>query len=184
MNRLENISYGVTRSKRAKRMRISVRPDGSVTLIIPHRASEAIGQQFVQEKSAWIIATIARLQQSAKAPHIKRTNKDFLQHKYRALRLARRKVELFSKQLGVQHGIVNVKNQKTRWGSCSKTGNLSFNFRILFLHEDLQNYLVIHELCHLKEFNHSPRFWKAVESIFPEYRNARRELKQSPILSY
>lgn len=165
-------------------MRISVRPDGSVTVTIPHHASEAIGKQFVQEKSAWIIATIARLQQSSRQAYTPRTKKDFMQHKHRALRLARQKVELFSKLLDVRHGTVSVKNQKTRWGSCSKKGNLSFNYRILFLQEDLQDYLVVHELCHLKEFNHSPRFWKAVESIVPKYRDARRELKQRPILSY
>ena len=72
---------------------------------------------------------------------------------------------------------IYIKNQKTRWGSCSGKKNLSFNYRILFLPKKLQDYIIVHELCHLKELNHSKRFWSLVARVFPDYQNIRNELR-------
>ncbi len=78
---------------------------------------------------------------------------------------------------------VAIRNQSTRWGSCSKQGNLNFNFKIIFLPEHLARYIVIHELCHLKEFNHGSDFWKLVSLACPNYALERKELHQiSPVL--
>jgi predicted metal-dependent hydrolase len=74
-----------------------------------------------------------------------------------------------------------IKNSRSRWGSCSELGNLNFNYRILFLPPALQDYVVAHELCHLKEMNHSPAFWALVEETVPAHKAARRELRNIPI---
>jgi predicted metal-dependent hydrolase len=71
-----------------------------------------------------------------------------------------------------------IRSQTTRWASCSKKGNLSFNYKIIFLPETLMDYVIIHELCHLKEFNHSKRFWTLVESHVPDYMAKRHDLKK------
>lgn len=72
---------------------------------------------------------------------------------------------------------VFIKSLKSRWGSCSERGNLNFNYLLIFLPPHLQDYLVVHELCHLREFNHSPAFWVLVGQTIPEYRALRRELR-------
>jgi len=73
---------------------------------------------------------------------------------------------------------VSIKNQKTRWGSCSKRGNLNFNYRVALLPPHLADYVIVHELCHLGEFNHSPNFWKLVAKTIPNYKAIKREFKK------
>ena len=73
---------------------------------------------------------------------------------------------------------VSIRNQRTRWGSCSKRGNLNFNYRIASLPVHLADYIIVHELCHLKEFNHSQAFWNLVARAIADYRDRRRELRQ------
>lgn len=75
------------------------------------------------------------------------------------------------------YGRIAIKNHKSRWGSCSKKGNLNFNYRIVALPRHLAEYIVAHELCHLLELNHSPRFWHLVGAMFPDYKKLRAELK-------
>ena len=75
------------------------------------------------------------------------------------------------------YGRVAIRDQSSRWGSCSKKGNLNFNYRIAFLPEILMDYVIVHELCHLKEFNHAPAFWDLVATAFPDYKKLRSELR-------
>lgn len=76
---------------------------------------------------------------------------------------------------------ISIRNQRTRWGSCSKSGNLNFNYKILFLEEPLADYIVVHELCHLQELNHSKRFWNLVAQVFPNYKHIRRALRRKKV---
>ena len=77
---------------------------------------------------------------------------------------------------------VFIKNSRSRWGSCSTLGNLNFNYRIVFLPPHLQAYIVVHELCHLRHFNHSPAFWALVGQTVPEYKKHRREIRQTRLM--
>lgn len=94
-----------------------------------------------------------------------------------ALELVRQKVSYYNGFYNFSLGKISVRDQKSRWGSCSRRGNLSFSYKIVFLPEDLANYLVVHELCHLKEFNHSKNFWSLVSQTIPNWVFLRRELK-------
>ena len=89
-----------------------------------------------------------------------------------------RRVEYFAPLVGVTYNRIFIKEQKTRWGSCSSLGNLNFNWKLILLNEELLDYVVVHELAHRKQMNHSPTFWVEVERVLPDYRERRRRLKE------
>lgn len=107
--------------------------------------------------------------------------RDFILHKNEALRIIQERLVHFNQYYKYVYTRVSVKNQKTRWGSCSRRGALSFNYRLAFLPEEIRDYVVVHELCHLGQFNHSPAFWKLVAETVPEYKRIRARLKALPI---
>lgn len=87
------------------------------------------------------------------------------------------RVELFAKSMGVDYGRITIRHQKTRWGSCSGKGNLNFNCLLMLTPLEVQEYVIVHELCHRKEMNHSYRFWAEVEDVLPDYRVQEQWLK-------
>ena len=87
-------------------------------------------------------------------------------------------MEYFAPLVGVTYNRIFIKEQKTRWGSCSSLGNLNFNWKLILLDEELLDYVVVHELAHRKQMNHSPTFWAEVERALPDYRERRRRLKE------
>lgn len=88
------------------------------------------------------------------------------------------RVEYFAPLVGVTYNRIFIKEQKTRWGSCSSLGNLNFNWKLILLDEELLDYVVVHELAHRKQMNHSPTFWAEVERVLPDYRERRRRLRE------
>ena len=94
-----------------------------------------------------------------------------------AMRVLPARVSHFASLVGVTYGRITIRNQKTRWGSCSSKGNLNFNCLLMLAPAAVQDYVVVHELCHRKEMNHSPRFWAEVERIIPEYKTYEKWLK-------
>jgi predicted metal-dependent hydrolase len=91
------------------------------------------------------------------------------------------RVHTIADNLNFEIGRISIRGQKTRWGSCSKTGNLSFNYILLKFRKEVVDYVIIHELCHLKEMNHSEKFWRLVAGFCPDYKKLRKELRDSPI---
>jgi hypothetical protein len=100
-------------------------------------------------------------------------------YKIKAEKKLSEKTDYFSKLIGVYPKSLIVKNYKSRWGSCSINGNLSYNWRIILAPNNIVDYVVVHELCHLLEHNHSKRYWQHVENYFPEWRNSRNWLRQN-----
>ncbi|MCL5125304.1 MAG: M48 family metallopeptidase [Deltaproteobacteria bacterium] len=107
-------------------------------------------------------------------------NSEDMQQK--ALELVTKKVQRFNRKLKLKFNAINIKDQKTCWGSCSKRKNLNFNWRVVLLPDDLANYIVVHELCHLKEFNHSRRFWNLVASVLPNHSELTKDLKAKGLM--
>ena len=100
-------------------------------------------------------------------------------YKQQTKKLLDNKVPFFGKKLSISYGKVRIRSQKFRWGSCSKEGNLNFNLLLSTLPINIIDYIIIHELFHLVEFNHSDRFWKLVEHAFPTYKDCRTWLKNN-----
>lgn len=177
----KKILYTIRRSKRAKRMRLAVYRDGSVVVTTPHDLKETLVESFIREKARWIFSKIAYFSQFKGGPIARYSNKDYLKYKIDAGLLIEERVEYFNKQYGFQYNKINIKNQKTRWGSCSQKGNLNFNYKLLFLPDEMRDYVIVHEVCHLKELNHSSKFWDLVKVTFPDYLGIRKELRRSSI---
>ena len=105
-------------------------------------------------------------------------HRSYLQNRGPARQLVRQRLEYYNQFYGFQYGRVSIKNQRSRWGSCSKQGNLNFNYRLVNLPSELADYIIVHELCHLKEMNHSARFWRLVVQVMPDYLTRRQKLKK------
>lgn len=103
---------------------------------------------------------------------------DYQRHKNRARRLIDQRIVVLNRAYNFSYGRISIRNQQTRWGSCSRDGNLNFNYRLALLPVELADYVIVHELCHLKEFNHSARFWQLVARAVPDYLDRRRQLKK------
>ncbi|MBU6500644.1 MAG: M48 family metallopeptidase [Patescibacteria group bacterium] len=180
----KKVAYILRKSKRARRMRLAVYCDGSVVVTMPHDLQETIAERFIREKTEWLFSKLAFFKQFEGKPVARYSHDDYLKYKDGALALVQDKVNHFTSQHGYRYNKIAIKNQKTCWGSCSRKANLNFNYKILFLPENIQNYIVAHELCHLKEFNHSKQFWKLVANVIPEYMEIRNQLKKSGVSFY
>jgi predicted metal-dependent hydrolase len=105
------------------------------------------------------------------------SNVEYLKLKEYARDLVMKRLEKFNQIYGFKYNAVAIRNQKTRWGSCSSKGNLNFNYKIVLLPPRHADYIIVHELCHLKEFNHSKRFWNLVSKTFPDYEKIIEQLR-------
>lgn len=85
--------------------------------------------------------------------------------------------------MGITYGRITIRNQKTRWGSCSAKGNLNFNYQLYYLPEEFLDYVVVHELAHRRHMNHSAAFWEEVGRYYPNYKECRKRLKEITIVS-
>ena len=108
---------------------------------------------------------------------LRRNRRNYLKHKEQARALVHARLAYFNAHYAVVLRKVFIKNLKSRWGSCSERGNLNFNYKILFLPPEVADYIIVHELCHLREFNHSPKFWALVEEVVPNQKQLRRALR-------
>lgn len=174
--------YTVRKSDRAKRLKITIHADASVTATVPKRISVARAELFVEEKRSWIVEKITLMKRRLKAkPDMvlpRGTKADLEKNKQTAHAFILKRLEYFNTFYGARWKNVSVKNLSTRWGSCSKIGNLNFSYKIIYLPKELADYLIVHELCHLKEFNHSKAFWALVKETIPDYLVLRRRLRR------
>lgn len=171
------IPYTVRRSARGRRLRLSVHPNAQVFVSVPKRISLDTAHAWVKEKAPWIWQVSQRLEkQSAKFNTTGVHQPTFAASKNRAKKRIVERVKFWNEQYNFLYNKITIKDSGSRWGSCSKEKNLNFNYRLLFLSEELLDYVVVHELCHLKELNHSRAFWGLVGKALPDYRARRREL--------
>ena len=171
----------VIRSNR-KTLAIEVRPDGIIRIRAPRFCTKAEIHRFVQKNRSWIAGKLDLAEQRQQRRNTLEgqpfTEKELRTLAERAMRELPPRLREYAQKMGVTYGRVTIRNQRTRWGSCSSKGNLNFNCLLMLAPEEVQDYVLVHELAHRIEMNHSPRFWKIVESILPDYKIRKRWLKE------
>ena len=181
-NREEKEKIAVIKSSR-RTMSMEVRPDGSILVRAPFRASaEEIGN-FVCSHKSWVEKQRIRIRKRAAEIRLADQNplspEDIRLLADQALRELPPRIAAYAGQMGVTYGRVTIRNQKTRWGSCSSKGNLNFNCLLMLTPREVQDYVIVHELSHRKEMNHSPKFWEVVEEVLPDYKKRRKWLREN-----
>ena len=170
------IPYTLVRSNR-KTVSIVVKPDGAVEVRCPKRCPKREVEAFLISKEAWIRKHLEAISRRPAVPVLTEGDRKALAEK--ALEVLPGKVQNFAQMLEVTYGRITIRSQRTRWGSCSIKGNLNFNCLLMLCPDEVQDYVVIHELCHRKEMNHSALFWAEVEKYCPDYRICRKWLKDN-----
>ena len=174
----ENIDYILKTSLRARRTRLAVFCDGRVVVTAPRNLEQKHIDEFITKHTEWITKKINHYKTLGYKLFLKNSKSDFKKHKQEAQKYVEEKVQLFNQFYKFKYNSITIKNQKTRWGSCSKRGNLNFNYNTYLLPENLADYIVVHEICHLSEFNHGKKFWDLVSQCIPDYKELRSELKK------
>ena len=181
---MDHTDYEITliRSRR-KSLAIEITPELQVVVRAPARMPVREINAFVKEKDDWIrehlqrMAEKKRMREQHREPAL--SEEELQELATQAMTLIPQKVRYYAQIIGVTYGRITIRNQRTRWGSCSGKGNLNFNCLLLLMPEEVLDYVVVHELCHRKEMNHSARFWEEVEKILPDYRQRRKWLKDN-----
>lgn len=177
--RNRKILYTLKVSGRARYMRLAVHCGGELVVTAPKNVKLNIVEQFILDKSIWVIDKLDKWSNVAKPLTKNESKNEYLKHKNTARMIANEKLLKFNEIYKFKYNQISVRNQKTRWGSCSRNGNLNFNYKIAIIPERLADYIIVHELCHLGEFNHSQKFWDLVSKTIPDYLNLRKELKSN-----
>ena len=170
---------------RRRTLGLEVRADGRVILRAPKGLSNQAVMDFVKERQAWIVQkwfeTERIRRQKAERPPRDYEQNPALEAQYRkeARRRITERAAYFAEKMGVDYGRIAIKAAKTRWGSCSAQGNLNFHWKLILMPPAILDYVVVHELAHRIEMNHSPRFWAQVERILLDYRERRRWIKEN-----
>lgn len=173
--------YEIIRSGR-KTVAIQIKGDGRIIVRAPEKMSCVDIQRFVDDKRAWIDKHTNEIRQK-QGTKIAAISREELQRLANAAKHdIPQRVARFAMLMGVSYGRIVIRAQKTRWGSCSAKGNLSFNCLLMLCPESVRDYVVVHELCHLKERNHSYHFWDEVEKVLPDYPQLRNWLKEGGMM--
>lgn len=180
-------NYQVIRSKR-RTYSIELKKNGSLLLRMPLYAGNANAIRILKEKQFWIGAKLAeqkeRLSTIPASHGYTEVQRAALEKRYRtaALDYIPKRVEYYADNyrflLKNNYSRITIRDQKTRWGSCSSKGTLSFNWRLMLAPPGILDYVVVHELCHLSHMNHSREFWQCVEAVLPDYKERRKWLKE------
>ena len=184
-SREKDITIYIKRSRR-RSLEIEISKSKEVIVRAPLHTPHSEIRAFIQEHKEWIQDSLkrAKAQELAYQDHLREigadkpyTEEELLQMKKDAIKLLPSRCEYYASLMGVSYNRIAIKAQRSRWGSCSAKKNLNFNCLLMLCPEEIQDYVVVHELSHLKEMNHSPAFWAEVGKILPDYKIRRRWLR-------
>ena len=151
--------------------------DGALIVKAPYGVSRRYLDKVVSDHALWVERSIER-QKKKEAKFNYLTDEDVIRLREKAKIIIRDRVEYYSKIMGLNYGRITITSAKTRFGSCSSKGNLSFSYRLMLYPDEAVDYVVVHELAHLREMNHSKNFYKIIEQVLPDYKERRKLLKK------
>lgn len=169
-------SYKIIRSKR-KSVALQLGKDGIFIVRAPMHIPMYFIDDFLKRNEDWMKKTQQKQEQRRKQAH-QITEEERTEGIQRAKVIFPARAAYFAQRMGVSYGRITIREQKTRWGSCSSAGNLNFNWKLVLMPQEILDYVVVHELAHRKEMNHSARFWKIVEEEIPDYMKRRTLLRK------
>ena len=181
-SQLYELPFEVVYSDR-KTCAVSISAEGEITLRLPFGTSEAQIRRLLSDKQHWIIThylEAVKRRESRPVSDLTDAQRAALEKRYieAAKEYFPKRAAYFAPLTGGTYGRITIRDQKTRWGSCSARGTLSFNWRLMLAPPAVLDYVVVHELCHLTHMDHSKAFWALVESVCPDYRVHRKWLKE------
>ena len=168
----EPIVIHFVRMRQARRYVMRVRPDGALRVTIPRGGSRAEAQRFAERHREWAIAQRSKVLAAKRPPEVEQALKAQAQRE-----LAPRLLELAALH-GLTVNRITIRGQRSRWGSCSPKGHIALNYRLMLTPPHVREYILIHELMHLKQADHSRKFWRLVEAACPGFREAERWLRR------
>lgn len=176
---IDNMPVRIVQSKRKT---ISIQLKSEEILV---RAPKSLRHReilaFVEQKRGWIEKHLTALKdrEALKTRMGTFTEEEMREMVEKAKTVIPEKVQRYAALVGVDYGRITIRNQRTRWGSCSGKGNLNFNCMLMLFPDEVLDYVVVHELCHRKHMNHSREFYEEVEKVFPDYRRCQKWLKEN-----
>lgn len=181
MSASPNISYTLRRRRFSRSIRFSVYADGRLVVTAPILVGRGVIEGMIEDKREWILEKMKYAGEGERKVSPEERKAEYKKYKCEALKLAEERLAFFNQMYGLQWKNVRIKLSRTRWGSCSGKGNLNFNYKIALLPAELADYIVVHELCHLAQMNHSPKFWLLVAQTIPDYSVRRRAIRKHEI---
>lgn len=172
------IRYERHLSARARSLGVTVYPDSRVVVTVPRDTPEPSVSDYVSRNADWIAKRLGELERYEDCINLLGGRRDYLKHRERARSFVHSRLGMFNSVYALNYNRVSIKNLKASWGSCSELNNLNFNYKLIHLPEPLAEYIVVHELCHLAEFNHSKKYWTLVARTIPDHKERRKALRK------
>lgn len=180
METKKQVTVVIIRSAR-KTVSLEVTREGRVLVRAPYGMPEDRIHAFVEEKKEWLGRNLAKMERRQQMKE--RAGAVTEEQRRAGIEKARERIAeraaYYAPILGVTYGRITIRDQKTRWGSCSSKGNLNFTWKLILAPPEILDYVVVHELCHRLEMNHSERFWNHVRRVLPDYQERRAWLKKN-----
>lgn len=173
------VQYVLQKRSGTRSVRLAIYNDGYFVVNAPKWYPLYVINKFIMEQADWVLEKLAGSDTNSVQRVLAQKEADYRKKKEWARIVIRERVEFFNRQYNFEFKRIAIKNQRTCWGSCSQKGNLNFNYRVAELPENLRDYIIVHELCHLKELNHSRKFWELVAKVMPDYKRHRQDLKNN-----
>ncbi|MDD5749621.1 MAG: SprT family zinc-dependent metalloprotease [Patescibacteria group bacterium] len=178
--KIQGLDYPYTLRRRpyTRTLRLSLAQDGSLTVTVPSLYPIFLLKKFLISRFDWIAKNVEKIKSNPSIFGLRHTELQVRQYKKQTRILVKSRLEYFNQFYGFSYRRVAIRNQKSRWGSCSTDKNLNFNYRLCLLPPEIADYIIVHELCHTREMNHSPAFWQLVAKTIPDYKIRKANLRK------